>query len=174
MGKDIVTNNDIKQYENLVHSIVDRYIKRLLEYKTYIEYDELRQVGMIALYNCIKKYDKSKGDLKNYIITAVKRALWRQVNFDKKIEYNTGLENYNKTYELDDTELNNKLLKEKIYTIIDELPISDKNKTILRMRLANKTLKEISDKFGISFQAVSFTIKRLLPKIYMQLIDKEI
>ena len=158
-------NKDIKQWEKLVYKIVTNYKNNSFEYRTYIDWDEMKQVGLIALYKCIQGYDNTKGEFSTYVTKAVKRALQRQLLFDKKTENTTPIEDFKLTYEMDENELDKNILRDKIYKIIDSLNIFEKSKTILKLRLENKTLQEIADEVGVTYQCVSSVIHHNLHKI---------
>ena len=57
-----ITNNDINKYKLLVYKIAEFYRKKTLDYKTYIDWDEIKQVGLIALYKALLHYNKNKNE----------------------------------------------------------------------------------------------------------------
>lgn len=154
-----ITNQDLEQWRGLVYNIVNRFRENTFKYKTQIDWDEIIQVGMIALWRCINNYDENKGSFKNYAITAITRAILRQYNrFDKKIEVHDTIEDYSDSYNFDDTEIDIRISKEKIKRIINGLYIKDKSKKILLLRLEGYSLSEIAREVGVTYQAVADVI----------------
>lgn len=161
-----ITNRDIKQWQGLVFNIVNRYRKNTPAYKSQIDWDEVTQVGLIALYKCLENYNPDKGNFKNYAITAIKNAILRQYfRFDKLCETHTDIEDYNGSYNFDDSEIDISITKEKIKKIISTLSIEDKSKRVLLLRLEGKSLVEIAKELGVTYQAVSCVIHNHKNKI---------
>lgn len=154
-----MTNQDLEQWRGLVYNIVNRFRENTFRYKTQIDWDEITQVGMIALWRCINNYNESKGSFKNYAITAITRAILRQyIRFDKKIENHDSIEDYSDSYNFDDTEIDIEISKEKIKNIIKKLNIKEKSKEILLLRLEGNSLSEIAKEVGVTYQDVSNVI----------------
>ena len=159
-------NKDIEQWKGLVYNIVNRYRDNTFKYKTQIDWDEMTQVGMIALWRCVNNYNESKGSFKNYAITAITRAILRQyIRFDKKIETHDTIEDYSDSYNFDDTDIDINISKEKIKRIISKLNIKEKSKEILLLRLEGNGLSEIAKEVGVTYQDVSNVIHNHKDKI---------
>lgn len=164
----MITNNDIKQWVPLVHKIVERIRKNTFEYKTYIDWDEIEQAGLIGLYRALKGYNKSKGDFKNYAITAITRAIYRQLIFDRRIESHSDIDEFIDLANTEDVPTDNMdkpLIIKQLNEYIDKLPIKQRSKDILKLRLDGYTLSEIADKFNVSYQCVSDTIHNHVDKL---------
>lgn len=164
------SNNLLSQWQGLVYNIVNRFRENTFKYKTQIDWDEMVQVGMIALWKCTQSYDESKGSFKNYAITAIKNAIVRQyTRFDKLIEQHNSLEEYNDSYDFNELDIDISLVSNKVKQIISKLNIRDKSKQILLLRLEGKSYGEIAKELGITYQAVAYVIENHLDKIRYRL-----
>lgn len=158
------TNLDVfNENKKLVYSIINRYRKNSFEYKTNIDWDEIEQVGLIALFKAVQGYQDGKGNFKNYAISAIKNAITRQLDFDNKTINNLPVESAYKV-PADNTDLDLKLdyrtVSKNLLNAINTLSISDTSKDILRMRAKGMTLQSIGDKLGKSYQAVAEVIRQ--------------
>lgn len=170
-----VTNKDIKQWEGLVFNIVNRFRDKVFKYKTYVDYDELEQIGMIALYKALKGYNSTKGTFKNYAITIITRAIYKQYQFQKKIETHSDIDEFYNIANLDnlDDNIDSDLIESKLTKMIKKLPIKDISKQILYLRVMGKSLLEIADKMGVSYWTVSGIIRLHKDKI-KKLLEEDI
>lgn len=166
----MITNKDIKKYEHLVYSIVNRYRDNTFKYKTYIDWNEVSQIGLLALCKAIEGYDNSKGTFKNYAITAITRAILRyinnennyyQSNFDIDTQYDIGYSSE------DDIDIS--MMSEKILKIIDKFPINNNSKEMIRLRLQGYSYQAIGDKFGVTCQSVQQTVTKQIDRLAREL-----
>lgn len=156
--------NYYEQYKRLVYSIVNRFRDNTFKYKTYIDWDEIEQIAMIALWKASQMFDDTKGTFKNYAITAITRAIYRKIKDDSKIENNSDIDNfYNieaEEKDLDNEIENNKKIKI-LYDIIDRIDCTQKSKQILKLRVQGYSILEIADMVeDITYQGVYSTIQR--------------
>ena len=173
----MITNKDIEKYKHLVFKIVNEYKRKTFNFKTQIDWNEMEQVGLIALYNALKHFNPDKGiDFVHYASPAIYRALIRQNNFDKRIEQHSNIDEF---YNIPDTKQDNiddkiisKVFRDKIENIIPKLNINEKTKQILLDRLNGSTLEEIVNKYNIPYQEVANLITKHKKKIRDRLIKK--
>jgi RNA polymerase sigma factor (sigma-70 family) len=156
-------NKELKKHKGLVISIVNRLKQRTFDYKTYIDWDEAKQIGMIALYNAIMMYNENKGSFKNYAITAIDRAIRRYIDKEKCIENTTDIDEFYNIQEedrdLDDEIENNKKINI-LDNIIDTIDCTQKTKQILKLRLRGYSILEIAKEVGdITYQGVYHNIR---------------
>lgn len=171
----MVTSKDIKQYEKLVYKIVNRYHNKFSKESFYIDWDEIEQVGMIALYNSLKHY-KPDMDVPfiNYATVGIVRAIIRQLNFDSKQENVINIDDvmYNLSTDKEDFTdevITCSILRPKLIKIINSLRATLKAKSILIDRLNGLTLQEIADKYGVTIQNISQTVYNHRPTILKKL-----
>lgn len=153
-----------KKNKNLVYTVVNNYKKNnVFNYRTYIDWDEVTQVGMIALWKAIKGYDKTKGSFKNYAIKAIKNDIIRQVNSDRKIETHIDIDNINnlQANKIDrDLSIDYETQLTVLDNIIDRIDCNVKSKKILKLRLRGYTTKDIASIVkGITSQGVQAIIR---------------
>lgn len=151
-------NKELRQWQGLVYNIVNRYRKNTFKYKTYIDWDEVEQAGMIGLWNAIKKYNPDKGTFKNYAITAIKREIVRQLNKDREIETHIDIEPFSnifaEEYNTDDC-IDLSQLKSKLIRIINSMENSLQSKDILISNLLGESIGSISKRLNVSHQYIS-------------------
>ena len=171
----MVTNKDIKQYENLVYKIVSSYRKRFTKKSFYIDWDEIEQVGMIALYNSLKHYKPSMDvPFIKYATVGIVRAVLRQLKFDSKQETTTNIDDIRFDLSSDKEDFTDEvitcsILRPKLIKIINSLRATLKAKSILIDRLNGLTLQEIADKYGVTIQNISQTVYNHRPTILKKL-----
>ena len=169
----MVTNKDIEKYKHLVYKIVNEYRNGTFKHHTFIDWNEMEQVGMIALYKALKNYDeKTTVPFINYASTAIWRAIYRQHLFDSKTRDNKELETVfniadEKTIDMDN-HIDNIELLTKIDKIAKRLSIKKKTKEILLMAMSGMRTQDIADKMGVSIQYVRMVFR----KYTRQIIDK--
>lgn len=180
----MITNKDIKQYENLVYKIVNKYRERTFKYKTNIDWDEMEQVGMIALYNALKNFNPDKGSsFINYAIISIARAIIRQEKFDRVLENESDIENFmyglsNDSMEDIDEKISNELIFNKVLKLINNAPILQRNKDITIARLLGATNVELGERYKTSPQNISKIYLRVMHRIIDKIqggnnVDKE-
>lgn len=167
----MITNKDIEQYKHLVYKIVNKYRDRTFKYKSHIDWDEMEQVGLIALYKALKNY---KPELNvaflTYASTAIWRAIYRQELFDRVLENETDISEVidymaDDTTEQVDTTITNEMFKTKVIAIVNRLNIMPRNKKIVIDRLNGKTNPEIAKEYNITPQAVSLIYIKNIERI---------
>lgn len=170
----MITNKDIEKYKNLVYSIVNRYRSNTFKDKTYIDWEDIEQAGMEALCKASMMYDKNKGTFKNYVITAISRAVARQLKFYSKLPDWDELGDYN-AYGIPeyDNRLSCEIMGDRLIKIINTLSITPKSKQVLLLRLQGYTLENIGKKLNMSFQGVSSVIHRHKDKLRDRLLRGE-
>ena len=156
-------NDLISQWQGLVYNIVNRYRAKTFKSKTYIDWDDITQAGMLALCRASKLYDESKGTFKNYAISAIAREVVKQLKFYNELEQWNELENYQEGDSKDNSELEDKIscdiMRDRLVKAIDSISgISSKSKEILLLRLQGYSLSEIANKVGTTYQSVSCVI----------------
>lgn len=159
---------ELEKNKGLVISILNRFKKYVFDYKTFVDWDEMEQVAMIALYKAIENYDKTKGTFKNYAITAIDRALRRQLTFDSKGQDNLEIDSaFNIADDVidNDNNINREIIVNRIKSIISRLPITSKSRDILLSRLDGLTFKEIGSKFNTTASNAQNIIYRHKDKI---------
>lgn len=175
----MVTDKDIKQYKHLVYSIVNKYRTRTFKYKTHIDWDEMEQVGMIALYNAIKNFNPNNGaSFLHYASTAIWRAILRQEKFDREVETHSDIDCF---WDISDDKQENNfntidmdLIRNKAIKIVKKLNIPDRSKDILISRLNGDTLSEIASRYNVTYQRVSDIIFDHKDKIKKKLLRGEL
>lgn len=145
----MVTNKDILKHKKLVDNLLKSFLSdQRLDSITDIQ--ELKQVGLIAVYNAIRLYDKSKGNFKNYVITAIKNAFVKQRKFDTKTLDDIpedSLINIEDTKTRDmDFRIDTKIMLGKL----KKIRMDRKNKEIILDRLRGMGVTELSKKYSIS------------------------
>lgn len=170
----MITNKDVEKYKHLVYSIVNRYRSNTFKDKTYIDWDDIEQAGMEALCKASMMYDKNKGTFKNYVITAISRAVARQLKFYSKLPEWDELADYN-SYSIPeyDNRLSCEIMGDRLIKIINTLSISPKSKQILLLRLQGYSLDEIGKRFNMSYQGVSSIIRKHKDKLRNRLMRNE-
>lgn len=170
----MITNKDVEKYKYLVYSIVNRYRSNTFKDKTYIDWEDIEQAGMEALCKASIMYDKDKGTFKNYVITAISRAVARQLKFYSKLPEWDELADYN-SYGIPeyDNRLSCEIMGDRLIKIINTLSITPKSKQVLLLRLQGYTLEDIGKKLNISYQAVSSVIHRHKDKLRDRLLRSE-
>jgi len=168
----MITNKDIKKYEHLVYSIVNRCRNNTFKYKTYIDWDEVEQVGIIALWHAIEKYNPDKGTFKNYAITAIKRAIRRHLDKEKIMESHSDID---ECYDLmidtkePDTNIDLNQFRLKVKKIILSMENSMQSKDILISNLYGESISSISKRLNVSHQYISKLLsennKRIINKL---------
>lgn len=161
----------LMENENLVDWVIQRFF-----YTTITEYDvyaDLRQIGMISLYNVIKSYDESKGKLSTLAVKSIRNKMLSFINNDlykyvqkggeKKIHENEGMdEDTEKVRDrtvgrLDDF---TGIYRNEILNYIKNL--KDKRLYDIAIMLMNGyNYEEIGNKMGISKQRVQQLIIKL-------------
>lgn len=154
---------DILQWQKLVYKIVNRYRHKTFKDKTYIDWDDIYQAGMVALCKASQLYNESKGTFKNYAISAIVREVVKQLKFYSELEQWHKIEDYQEGDSEDNTELENRIscdiMRDRLIKSIDNISgISPKSKEILLLRLQGYSLSEIANKIGTTYQSVSCTI----------------
>lgn len=67
-------NDTFKQHERLIYYVLNKY------YPGYKEvWEDLYQVGAIALVNCIKRYDKDKGKISTYAVESIRNEIYKEI-----------------------------------------------------------------------------------------------
>lgn len=167
----MITNKDIKQYKYLVYKIVNKYRTRTFKYKTNIDWDEMEQVGFIALYKALKNYNPDKGSsFMNYAIISIARAIIRQEKFYRVLENESDIEDF--MYGLSDDSLDNiednldyKIILERTIKAINKAPILQRSKDITIARLKGLTNAEIAKRYNVSPQAISQVYLRVIGEV---------
>lgn len=154
----MINNNDIKKYEYLVDRIVWRYTSGKV---TPEDREDLKQVGLIALINAYKSYNKNKNDnFFKYASVVIARAIIRaskqisnRIN-DYSIEvYELDIPSKDTTLEVDNNITSTDMFI-KICRAIRRLNISILNKKILTLRVIGLTNTEISERLHIKRKVV--------------------
>lgn len=159
-----ITNQDIKQHEKLVDSLLKSFLSNQ-KVDSLLDVQEYKQVGLIAVHRALQLYDKNKGNFKSYIITAIKRAFAKQRQFDTKSinDYSDDvLFNIEDTHTRDmdfriDTEI---LLKALKYVRMDK-----KNKLMIIDKMKGYTVPQLRKKYNISSNRIYQLINRFKNKI---------
>lgn len=167
----MITNKDIKQYKHLVYKIVNKYRTRTFKYKTNIDWDEMEQVGFIALYNALKNFNPEKEvSFMHYASTAIWRAIVRQEKFDRVLENESDIEDF--MYGLSDDSLDNiednldyEIILERTIKAINKAPILQRSKDITIARLKGLTNAEIAKRYNVSPQAISQVYLRVIGEV---------
>lgn len=156
----MITNKDILKYEKLVNNLLKSFLSNQRR-DCITDAQELKQVGMIAVYNALRLYNKSKGTFRNYVITAIKHAFSRQRIFDTKTLHDMDDSILDIIADNNDTSENmsNKMLKDKLTKVINSLPRVNLNtKKILLLRLEGYSTIEIGRMLNMSYQNVAQVI----------------
>ena len=156
-------NDLISQWQLLVYNIVNRYRAKTFKNKTYIDWDDITQAGMLALCRASKLYNESKGTFKNYAISAIAREVVKQLRFYNELENWNELEVYQERDSKDNSELEDKIscdiMRDRLIKSINTISgITPKSKEILLLRLQGYSLSEIAKMIGTTYQSVSCVI----------------
>lgn len=162
----------IKDNKPLVTSILNSYKYGKFSNDSSIEWDNIEQAGLIALWNTHKGYNHNKGDFKNYAITAIKRAILRAITKELRRRKYSDIDNF---YSIEDDKNNidvieigidSKELLRKSFKIIDSMETSLNTKKILKYYMLGYNTVEISKIMSCTFQNVSSTVCRHKGYIY--------
>ena len=149
-----ITNKDIEQYKSLVLKILSKYRNIINPKETYIDWDDILQVGMIALCNCLENYNKDrKTKFMTYVYISIARKIKRELTLQLRRKNNIPIENiselsYNNIKEIENRILTNEYLI-KVFKVIKRLPITVQSKKILTLRVIGLTNTEISERLYI-------------------------
>lgn len=66
-------------YGPMIKAIIGKYIMNVGDYR--IDYDELYQEGLIALYQACKSYSGADSDFEKYVYVVIRRKVWRSISF---------------------------------------------------------------------------------------------
>lgn len=157
------SNDLVIQWRGLVFNIVNRYRAKTFKNKTYIDWDDIEQAGMLALCKASQSYNESKGLFRNYAISTITRAVVRQLKFYNELENWQEIEDFRETGGKDNTEIENKIscdiMRDRLLKIINNLSgVTPKSKEILLLRLQGYSLSEIADRIGTTYQSISKVI----------------
>lgn len=167
----MITNKDIEQYKHLVYKIVNKYRTRTFKYKTNIDWDEMEQVGFIALYNALKNFNPDKDtSFLNYASTAIWRAIVRQEKFDRVLENESDINDFmyglsDDSIENIDEKISNELVFDKVLRMIKTAPILQRSKDITIARLLGATNAELGERYNTSPQNISKIYLRVMHRI---------
>ena len=145
----MITNKDILKHKKLVETILKSFISSQRR-DCIVDIDELRQVGMIAVYKALTLYNKSKGSLKNYLIIAIKHALKRQIKFDIKSSNDIPEEILISIEDTKTKDMDFRIDTKIILNKLKKIGVSKKNKELILDRLRGMGVRELSRKYGIS------------------------
>ena len=145
----MITNKDILKHKKLVETILKSFISSQRR-DCIVDIDELRQVGMIAVYKALTLYNKSKGSLKNYLIIAIKHALNRQIKFDIKSSNDIPEEILISIEDTKTKDMDFRIDTKIILNKLKKIGVSKKNKELILDRLRGMGVRELSRKYGIS------------------------
>lgn len=156
----MITSKDVLKYEKLVNNLLKSFLSNQRR-DCITDAQELKQVGMIAVYNALRLYNKSKGTFRNYVITAIKHAFNRQRIFDTKTLHDMDdsiLDIISDNNDMSEN-ISNKILKDKLTKVINSLPRVNLNtKKILLLRLEGYSTIEIARMLDMSYQNVAQVI----------------
>ena len=156
----MITSKDIMKYEKLVNNLLKSFLSNQRQ-DCITDAQELKQVGMIAVYNALRLYNKSKGTFRNYVITAIKYAFNRQRIFDTKTLHDVDDSILDIIADNNDMseDISNKILKDKLIKVINSLPrVNPNTKKILLLRLEGYSTIEIGRMLNMSYKNVAQVI----------------
>lgn len=172
-------NTLIKENENLIKTI----IKRFTYY--YSDYDEIFNIGRIAIYDTALRYDESKGSFTTYVYGNIYWNIHKYITRSKsKIETvsidNEIYDDDNIQYidifstDPDDRDIpENHIIYTNILNSIETIKFTDTEKKVLHL-LYNKKMGfyKIADELGISTQRVYRIRQNIIQKLAKKLINE--
>jgi len=153
----------MKDVEKLVSESETIIKKVIYKLKIYRDFDEYMQIGRIALWQALQKYDATKGDFAMFAYMTVKYAVIRALSKANHItEHELAVE--------EDVIIVNSQQQDLITTGLEwpewfeEL---NKDEQFLLIALFEKelSLKEIADKYKLSYETIKKRRQRLLSKL---------
>lgn len=146
-----------KQYENMIK----KQIKTLHIYKNH---DEFFQIGMIALWEAMQRYDQRKGNFSAYAYVTVRGKMLEQLKKEKRYgerhtaAFETAI--VQNAYSFSETLLEEEQFQSYL------APLSKKQKTwAIEAILNQKTITEIAEEHGATKEAVKSWRKEALKKL---------
>lgn len=138
------------------------------------EYEELYQEGFIALLNAVERFEPNKGfNFSTYAIKYIKSASRKRLNYntfdslDEPIE-NRDDENEKKIDRIKDTriDIERDTISKEFNNNLKKILTYEEMKVIKNYYLYDKTLKEISEMLGITYNQVTGLRSKAERKIY--------
>lgn len=168
-------SNNYKLFHFIVNRAIARYTKANDDIK--VEHDDLFQEAIIIFYQCVDRYDSSKGSFSTFVVTVVTNELSnllkinRRGDFAKRIhavELDAPIDLYDGEASVDSTisvtdedfPMRNLLLNE-LKTYVSK-NCNERVQTIFSLYSQGLTLEEIGAKLGVSKQAVDQSLKKLV------------
>lgn len=164
----MVTNKEVLAHEKLVETILKSFVSSQRR-DCIVDIDELRQVGMIAVYKALTLYNKSKGSLKNYLITAIKHALNRQIKFDMKSSNNIPEDSLINIEDAKTRDMDFRIDTKIMLNKLKKIRMDRKNKELVLDRLRGMGVRELSRKYGLSSTRIYGILHRF--KDYIEVND---
>ena len=124
---------------------------------------------MIAVYKALTLYDKSKGSLKNYLITAIKHALNRQIKFDMKSSNDIPEDSLINIEDAKTRDMDFRIDTKIMLGKLKKIRMDKKNKELVLDRLRGMGVRELSKKYGISSTRIYGILHRF--KDYIEVND---
>lgn len=145
----MITNKDVLAHEKLVDNLLKSFLSdQRLDNITDIQ--ELKQVGMIAVYKALTLYDKSKGSFKNYVIATIKNAFIRQHKFDVKSLNDIPEDSLINIEDAKTRDMDFRIDTKIMLNKLKKIGMSKKNKELILDRLRGMGVRELSRKYNIS------------------------
>lgn len=154
--------------------IINKYIRYVYK-KAFIynvsafDFEDLVSTGIIAILECIKKYDKDKNsNFTSYVIMAINNNILNsQMKYHRKTKLNTPIEEVavslvdeNDDYEKIITEMECKRLKKALASLNE-----DEKKLIDNIYFKQRSLKSIGTELKITHVAVIYHRNKILKKL---------
>lgn len=139
----------IKEFEYIVDKALMNIKSKAFKKETQVDFEAIKQDGMIALLRAIKNYKESKGVFEKYAYCIVYRVMNYKFKKEIKTDYNVPLDNV--MYELNyDDNFDIDIEFNQIKRIICLSNLSFRNKQLLLDRLNGAQTKDLANKYNIT------------------------
>lgn len=135
----------LKQYEPMIWSIIHRA-------KIYKNKEEFYQIGLIALWEAMKRYNKEIGDFTPFAYIYIRGRIFSELTKEAKHDERTAFPTEEFWYMIEDGNIDQPLELETILSYFNEL--TEKQKKWVVYTALGYSTKEIAEKEKVSLSAV--------------------
>lgn len=157
----------IKKYEDMIASI----IHKLNYVGSDISYDELMQIGRVAIWKSASKYDPERGAMSTFLYTCIQRDMWKYLDKEMKHRH-VSLDILSEKETACDVFV--KIQEEILIDVIRE-KFGDKTDYFIERVLMKNELNDIAERYGVTVKKVQYwseKIHRYVKEDYFEEKDK--
>lgn len=163
-GEQFALDNLSRTYGKLIYGVIN---KVLCDYSEINDVDECFNDVLIALWRNIDCYDRTKGSLRNFLISVAK---YKAIDYKRKInKRKINLELKEEIVSIGINE-NIEVDNEEFYMLLESLKEEDK-KIFIKRYLLDESIEKISEELSLSKDLVYKRLSRGRDKIKNQLIN---